>query len=178
MTSRRFGILSLLAAVCWTLAVAMVITGVAVGIYSALLGASAVLTPSPTDERDARIAVAVLVTAVVGTAALALLTIVLDLAVIVMSVRRLGGPEHARAVPLLCLVAVGASSVLPVLLLSLALLAGALEMREVAAALWWLLAGTVVGLAPWTRLAQLIGGIVETATAPARSRRPRVGPLP
>lgn len=175
---RRYGILCLLAAACWTFTVAMVVVGLVIGIYSAFLGVSTVLTPSPSDAQDVQFTRIVLVTVVVGAAALALLTMVLDAVVTVMSMRRIGGREYPAVVPVISLVAVVASTVVPVLITALALTAGTLELREVAAWAWWLLAGTIVVIAPWARTAQLIGGIVETATASARSRPPDVGPLP
>lgn len=178
MESRRYGILCLLVAVCWTLTVATVVVGVVVGIYSALLGVSTVLTPSPSDEQNVRFTAGVLMTVVVGAVALALLTMVLDAVVAVMSIRRIGGREQPSVVPAISLVAAVVSTVVPVLLIALALAAGALEQQEVASGAWWLLAGTIVALAPWTRAAQLIGGIIETATSPARARPPGVGPLP
>ncbi|MGO1284995.1 MAG: hypothetical protein ACTHWF_03335 [Brachybacterium sp.] len=178
MTGRRYGFLCLLAAVCWTLTVSMAVIAVMIGIYSAFLGVSTVLTPSPTDEQDVRAAFTALVVVIVGAVALGLATVGLDVAVTVMSVRRIGDSEHSSAVPVLSLVATGMSTVAPSLLAALALTAGALEQPEVAAGAWWLLVGTVVVLAPCTRLAQLIGGIIDTATTPAPSRRPDVGPLP
>lgn len=173
---RRYGILCLLAAACWALTVVMVVVGLLVGVYSAFLGASAVLTPSPSDERDGQLAFGVLIAVTVGAAALAVLTLVLDAVVGVMSMRRIGGRAHSAAVPVISLVAVAVSTVVPVLITTLALTAGALELQQAAVGAWWLLAGTLVLLAPWARTAQLIGGIIETASP--RSQPPDVGPLP
>lgn len=172
---RSYGILCMLDAVCWALAVALLLVGGVTGVIAALIGASEALTPSPTGERDGRIAVGALIAAVVGAVALSLLTVVLDMVVSVMSLRRLDGSRGPRATPILSLVGVGISTALPLVLCGLALAAGALEFSQFAAALWWMLLGTVLALAPCARLAQLIGGLLSAATA---SRSASVGTLP
>lgn len=99
--NRRCGLLCLLAPVCWTLTVVLIVVGALVGIYSALLGVSTVPTPSPSDEQDTRNAFAVLVGVTVGAVAPALITMVLDTMVSVMSLRRFGGEDRDRVVPVL-----------------------------------------------------------------------------
>lgn len=173
---RRYGILCLVAPVCWTLTIVLVLLSAAAGLFAALLGVSQVLTPSPTGEQDVQSALAVLTAFAVGSAALALVTLVLDVIVTVMSLRRIVGTSRDRAVPVLSLLAIGVSTAVPALLIGLALTAGALEQQDLATGAWWLLGVIVLALAPWTRAAQLIGGIVETAS-PA-SRPPDVARLP
>src|SRR5699024_9493374 len=110
---RRFGILTGLAAVCWGLALALVLVAAATGLFMVLLGASEALTPSPTGERDARLGLGVLLASAVGAVALGLLTLVLAAVVTVLSLRRLRGDAHGRAVPVPSLAAAGLSVVAP-----------------------------------------------------------------
>jgi len=176
MRTRALGISMIVAAVCWTLAILLVVVTVVAFGGALASGLNAVFTPTPHDERDGVVATTAMLVAAFGAVAALLLTVVLDVVTAVMAMRRLDGEGTPRTVAVLALVAVGIVTVVPLLLGALAALAHVLDLPHLAAALSWLLAGCLLVLAPWARLGEFVGGIVELAHGHVEDSD--VGPLP
>lgn len=168
-TSRGYGWLVLGGALVW--AALVVLAAIAFGslLSSLLLSLGEVKTPSPDGTWRAETAEAVGLATGIGALVMLVCSLVLDLVAVVASIRRLGGRRGDRAVPIIALVSVGISLVLPILLAVAALAAALVDLTQVTALLVWLLFLVVLVAAPLIRVGQGVAGLVRLITGePAR----------
>lgn len=170
---RGFGVLLLVDAVLWTGLVVLAAVALWSQAWASITGFSGVFTPE-TDVEGIRQALATATVATILGAVCGAATLVLGVMISVGSVRRLAGGRGPRTVPLIVLVSMVLSVLLPALLIGVVWLAGAVELVRWPAL--WMVVVLVLALpvAAAARLAQAIAGIVTIVTGePVRRLRPR-----
>lgn len=160
---RGYGILLLVNALCWLTSIVLA--------WLAAFGAILALLRSTQDQLDSAdlggsvsALGAAALAMLVGSAVLLLIGLALDIWMTVASAQRLRGGRGDRVIPVIALVSVTLSLVLPVLLSLLFVGALSADLTRAADVMAWCLAALLLGIGPLARLTQGVAGLVRTAT--------------
>lgn len=157
--TRRFALLAILDALLGLLVVGLALALMAMWLFTALTGASEVLTPSPDGARAASQAWGMTTVLGIATAAVWVLQLLADAVLVVLCVLRLRRGSPARPAAVLALVAVAAGSALPLVLIGVTV--GTSALAQGPFPLWGVLATLLALLvvAPVMRLVQLAAAV-------------------
>lgn len=160
---RLYGVIVLLDALAWTVAVMLVVFGGIVGAVGMVLGVGEVFTPTP----DGAQRVSGLLTAAAVLNVLAIIafvaTVIIDVVCAVMTLRRIRRGPSDPAVATLAVVGITVGTIIPLALAGLFLLFRQLESGDTATLNIGLMFLGIMVLAVPARLAQLIAGVIRTA---------------